>query len=222
MATVAVFDINETTLDLAPVRRVVDDVLGRAGGFGSWFGRLLQTSMAVTATGNFESFGALAEAALDSVAQSDRSVLAADGWGRVMTAMGGLQPHPDVPAGLDELAQQGWRLIALTNSGQGAVDAQLHTSGLHQRFEAVLSVDSVRAFKPAAAPYRLALATASVDASDAIMVAAHDWDLAGAKSVGMQTAFIARPGMPFSMAYPPADYVVADFAELAAALGAPE
>lgn len=108
-------------------------------------------------------------------------------------------------ASLDELAQQGWRLIALTNSGQGAVDAQLHASGLHQRFEAVLSVDSVRAFKPAAAPYRLALATASVDASDAIMVAAHDWDLAGAKSVGMQTALIARPGMPFSMAYPPAD-----------------
>lgn len=220
MASVAVFDINETTLDLSPVRDVVDDVLGRSGGFGSWFGRLLQTSMAVTATGRFHDFGVLARAALDSVAQSDGRPLPDAAWDRVGQAMAGLAPHPDVVAGLDALAAQGWRLLALTNSAQASVDAQLAGVGLHSRFEAVLSVDGVRAFKPAAAPYRLALTTAGVQPADAVMVAAHDWDLAGAKAIGMSTAFIARPLMPFAHSvYPAADHTVADFEELAGALG---
>ncbi len=219
MASVAVFDINETTLDLAPVRVAVDRELGRAGGFGSWFGRLLQTSMAITATGEFQDFGVLARAALDSVAQSDRIELAPDAWDRVGAAMAGLLPHPDVVAGLESLAAQGWRLIALTNSAQASVDSQLANAGIHQRFEQVLSVDSVRAFKPAAAPYRFALEAAAVSAEEAVMVASHDWDLAGAKAAGMQTAFVARPGMPFATAYPAADHVVDDFVGLATALG---
>ena len=51
------------------------------------------------------------------------------------------------------------------------------------------------------------------------MVACHDWDLAGARAVGMSTAFVARAGMPFSAAYSPADFVAADFVELAGLLG---
>lgn len=221
MATVAVFDINETTLDLGPVRSAVGEVMGRPDGFGLWFGRLLQTSMAVTATGEFADFGTLAESALDSVAQSSSIDLPDDGWERVKAAMGVLQPYPDVVHGLESLAEQGWRLVALTNSAQGSVDAQLRGCGLYDRFEEVLSVDSVRAFKPAAAPYHLALETARVEPAEAVMVAAHDWDLAGAKAVGMETTFVARVGMPFSSAYPSADYTVVDFGELTRVLGAP-
>ncbi len=47
------------------------------------------------------------------------------------------------------------------------------------------------------------------------MVAAHGWDVAGAKEAGLQTAFIARPGKAL---YPPAtkpDYVVENVSELA-------
>ena len=47
------------------------------------------------------------------------------------------------------------------------------------------------------------------------MVACHDWDLAGAKAVGMRTAFVARPGMSSAAALPPADLTVSDFVELA-------
>lgn len=225
MASVAIFDINETTLDLAPVRAAVDQVLGRDDGFGAWFGRLLQTSMAMTATGNYQDFGVLAKAALGSVAQSFQVDLDTDpgldkAWEPVGAAMGALQAHPDVADGLSAMAAAGWRLIALTNSAQGSVDAQLGHVGLHDRFESVLSVDSVRAFKPAAAPYRMALATAGVEADQAVMVASHDWDLAGAKAVGMKTAFIARPAMPFASVYPAADHTVSDFVELSAALGA--
>lgn len=219
MAQVAIFDINETTLDLDPVRRVIDQQLGRPGAFSAWFGRLLQTSMAVTATGGYRPFGELAALSLESIAVTEGVDVAPDAWSHAAAAMATLPAHGDVAEGLDLLRAQGWRLIALTNSAQAAVDAQLASAGIHDRFEVVLSVEAVEAFKPSAAPYRHALATAGVSPDDAVMVACHDWDLAGARAVGMSTAFVARAGMPFSAAYPPADFVGADFVELAGLLG---
>ena len=46
------------------------------------------------------------------------------------------------------------------------------------------------------------------------MVAAHGWDIAGAKAAGMQAAFIARPNKAiYPLAIEP-DYIVKDLVEL--------
>jgi len=42
LSRVAIFDVNETTLDLSPVRQVVDDLTGPAGGHTVRFEKLLQ------------------------------------------------------------------------------------------------------------------------------------------------------------------------------------
>lgn len=47
-----------------------------------------------------------------------------------------------------------------------------------------------------------------------MMVAAHAWDLAGAKNVGLQTAFIARPGTALYPNVEQPDYVVNDLPQL--------
>ena len=49
----------------------------------------------------------------------------------------------------------------------------------------------------------MAIETVGRPAAEVWMVAAHDWDLAGATAAGMTTAFVARPSMPYSAAYPP-------------------
>ncbi len=216
MTRIAVFDMNETTLDLGPVREVIDRRLGHPGASGMWFGRLLQLSMAVSATGEYRSFSELARVALETVADSVADhPLTDDDWAEVATAIRTLPPHPDVIEGLDLLCRNGWRLFALTNSAQDAVDAQLANGAIADRFEAIVSVDAVRTFKPAPAPYRHIAEVAGAEPRDMWMVAAHDWDLAGAKAVGMTTAFVARPGARFLDIFPPADLVVTDFVDLA-------
>lgn len=218
MSKIAVFDVNETTLDLAPVRAAVDDIFGRHGAFDTWFARLLQISMAVSATGNYLDFSALAMSALGSVAQTEQHPLPDNARAALGAAMGGLQAHPDVVDGLDQLRDGGWTLVALTNSAQTAVDAQLVGAGIADKFDHVLSVDLARTFKPQAAAYHLVSAATGADLADMWMVAAHDWDLAGAKAVGMSTAFVSRPGMPFADAYPAADCSVESFGQLADAM----
>ncbi len=221
MSGIAVFDINETTLDLAPVRAVIDELVPGEGGTRAWFARLLQLSMTVTAVGTSAEtdFGTLARQALVAVAATggpDRAATIDDeALGRLGEAMTHLPPHPDVAGGLDRLAAAGWRLVALTNSAPAAVTAQLEAAGLAPRFEHILSVAEVGRFKPAPEPYRHAAAVVGVDPSELLMVASHDWDLAGAKAVGMSTAFVDRPGQSWSPTFAAPDLTVAGFGELA-------
>lgn len=215
MAKIAVFDINETTLDLAPVRAVLDDLLGQVGGFTVWFQKLLQLSMTATATDNYADFSTLARSAFGAVAATAAEVVADDGWDQVAAAMGALDPYPDVVPGLNRLRDNGWTTIALTNSAPDSVAAQLKRAGLYEMFDQVLSVDAVGAYKPAAAPYLYAAEQAEAHPSEILMVACHDWDLAGARSVGMTTAFIRRPGMSYAENYERPTLSVDSFVELA-------
>lgn len=219
MTNVAVFDMNETTLDLAPVRALVDDLLPEAGGFTVWFQRLLQLSMATTATGmDFHDFGTLARHAFDAVAGSAGDAPTDDAFGTVAAAIGAIAPYPGVPDGLARLRDGGWTLVALTNSGQAMVDGQVERSGLTPLFDHVLSVESVSTYKPAAAPYEFALSTVGCKPTDAWMIACHDWDLAGARAAGMHTVFVERAGMSYAGVWPAPDHSVADFTALADAL----
>lgn len=222
MSRIAVFDMNETTLDLSPVRETVEVLLGTPRAFELWFARLIRHSMVITATGRHQPFGSLGIAALETQADADGVTLPDDAAKQVGVAMAALRPYPDVETGLDHLLASGWRLVALTNTGQAAIDAQLETCGLAGRFERVLSVDAVGVFKPSAAPYRHAAEVTGADPAEMWMVACHDWDLAGAKAVGMSTAFVERSGMPTSPAYPKPDISADGFVELATLLEAHE
>lgn len=211
----AVFDINETTLDLAPVRATVDELVGPEGGFVVWFQKLLQLSMTATATGNYRDFSSLASDALHAVAATSERALADDAMTELGAAFGRLQAYPDVTEGLERLRAGGWTTIALTNSAPAAVESQLAGAGLSPLFKHILSVDAVQAYKPAAAPYRHAAEVAGVQPSQLLMIACHDWDLAGARAAGCDTAYVRRPGMSYANTYPAPTHSVADFGELA-------
>lgn len=229
MPGVAVFDINETTLDLSPVRVEVNDIVGGEGGFVVWFQRLLQLSMTVTATDDYQPFPHLARVALEAVAATGGRTIDDAAWARVATAMGSLSAYPDVVHGLERLRTAGWVTVALTNSAPGLLARQLASSGLAELFDQHISVEAVRRFKPAAAPYRHAAEQTGFDPSGLVgnrdrgeampwMVACHDWDLAGARAAGYATAYVARAGMSYASAYPEPDVWVDDFEGLADAL----
>lgn len=106
-----------------------------------------------------------------------------------------LPAFPEAAAALDHLREHGRRLAVLTNSGADAGRATLEAAGLADRFDAILGIDAVRRFKPHPATYRHALEALGERAETTFMVAAHAWDLAGARSAGLRTVWIARdPG----------------------------
>ena len=111
---VAIFDMNETTLDLSRVRALVDEHLGDAGGFTVWFQKLLQLSMATTATGSeFHDFGTLARHAFDAVAASGGVTTGEGAFASVGAAITSIQAYPDVPEGLRRLRAGGLARLCL-------------------------------------------------------------------------------------------------------------
>lgn len=60
-----------------------------------------------------------------------------------------------------------------------------------------------------------------VEASEAMLVAAHGWDIAGANAAGFQTVFVARPGKALYPLAEKPDHVVKDIKEFAKLLAKP-
>lgn len=134
-----------------------------------------------------------------------------------------LDPWPDTRPGLSRLVRR-FTLATLSNAGMAAVIGVVKRADLP--FDAVLTAELARAYKPAASVYRLAVDYLDLPPSALMMVACHKYDLAAAAVFGMRTAFVARPlefgpqGAPDTAFDPAFDINAADFLDLATQIGA--
>ena len=101
-----------------------------------------------------------------------------------------LDPWPDSVAGLTRL-RRGHTLAALSNAGMAALVSLVKHAALP--FDAVLSAELAKSYKPNPAVYQLAVDYLGFAPEEIMMVACHTYDLDAAKAFGMRTAFVARP-----------------------------
>lgn len=101
-----------------------------------------------------------------------------------------LEPWPDSVAGLGRIAAH-LPVLGLSSAGRSALTRINAHAGL--RWHQVLSAEDVRGYKPHPDVYRLAVANTGLAPERLLMVAAHAWDLRGARDVGMRTAYVERP-----------------------------
>jgi 2-haloacid dehalogenase len=213
---VILFDVNETLLDMSPVKLAVNSAFGNKAAFTIWFGLLLQHSLVATVTDSYFPFGTIADAALDMTASKlEEKPLTMAEKHDITSLMSKLPPHSDVPAGLRQLRAAGYRLIAFTNSPPATLAEQLRHAELTDYFEQQLSVDAVRRYKPHPDTYLYATQQAGVAPADAMLVAAHGWDIAGALHAGLTAGFIARPSQSLYPLAPPPSCQAPTLSELA-------
>jgi len=216
MPRTLVFDVNETLLDMDVLAPHFERMYGSAGVQSRWFLELQRLWLVATATEHYQDFPTLIGHALRSVA-AGRDIADTDVQAFLDDVVR-LPAHPDVPPALDRLRDAGFRLVALTNGTLDAAQKQLAHAGIADRFDAVLSADEVRRYKPAPEPYRMAAERLGEAPGDLTLVAAHAWDIAGAHRVGMRTAFVARPGKALVPGWPAPDVQGPDLGAIADAL----
>ena len=123
-----------------------------------------------------------------------------------------LKPFPDVPAALARLNAR-YKIAVLSNGDPDMLEA---AKAFHRiEFDAVISVAVANSFKPHAATYSRAAEIMGVEMDEVLFVANHAFDCIGAKSAGMQTAFIDRRTRPFGITPHQPDIVVPDMTSLA-------
>jgi 2-haloacid dehalogenase len=189
------FDVNETLLDLAALDPLFERAFGDAAVRPQWFAQTLQLIFVGVITGRGVDFTTAQHGALRMVAERLDIDLADAAADEIVGAMRTLPPHPDVAPALDRLREGGLTLCSLTNSALDVSQAQLEHAGIADRFEAILSADTVRRLKPAPEPYRHVAETFGAEIGDVTLVACHAWDCAGALAAGCEAAFVHRPGM---------------------------
>lgn len=134
-----------------------------------------------------------------------------------------LDPWPDSVEGLARLRRR-FVTSTLSNAGMRTMVAVVKHAGLP--FDAVLTAELARSYKPAPAVYQLAVDYLGYRPEQIMMVACHKYDLKAARAFGMRTAFVTRPlefgpgGSPDVAPEPWVDIHAGSFVELAEALGA--
>ncbi|MEK6948614.1 MAG: TIGR02253 family HAD-type hydrolase [Nanoarchaeota archaeon] len=109
---------------------------------------------------------------------------------------GYLEAYPNVDYVLLKLKGKGIRLGIVTDAPRLKAWIRLASIKLSNYFDAVVTYEDTKHFKPSKMPFRAALSKLKVKAEECLMVG--DWperDIKGAKSLGMKTCF-ARYGNP--------------------------
>ena len=100
--------------------------------------------------------------------------------------------HPTVPAALERLAQQGHRLVVVTNGLWSYQQPVLEALGIAGRFERVAAPDLTGAAKPSPEAFRAAFGAAgspeAVHVGDDLL-----YDVAGARRAGLRAIWVMPP-----------------------------
>ena len=108
-----------------------------------------------------------------------------------------LTPWPDTEQALRRLRESGVRVITLSNFSPEMLRANAENAGLTPFFDALLSTDANRTYKPDPRVYQLGVDRLNVARRDILFAAFGGWDAAGAKSFGYPTVWVNRFKQPF-------------------------
>jgi 2-haloacid dehalogenase len=182
--------------DPRPIGLLAEELFPGKGGLlmEEWRRRQFEYSWLRTTAKQYVDFWQVTEQALTFATKNLR--LAGDQTVRekLMSAYLELKAWPEVPAVLKTLHHSGLRMAFLSNFTPRMLDKAIANSGLGGIFEAHLSTDRVREFKPSPRAYRMGLDRFGLHREQIAFVASAGWDATGAKWFGYPTVWINRTG----------------------------
>ena len=192
-ARALVCDAYGTLLDVhGPARRLADRLGPDAQAVSAaWRRKQLEYSWIQSLADHYVDFSELTEAAL-------RVTLRAHGIDEaivpdLLAENLRLDAYPEVAGVLPRL---GVARAVLSNGTPASLAKQLAAAGIAELFDAVLSADAVRVFKPDARVYRLATELFACSAGDLAFLSSNPWDAFGAREFGFQVVWVNREAKP--------------------------
>jgi 2-haloacid dehalogenase len=138
---------------------------------------------------------------------------------RLMDLTLGLEPFPEVRPMLAALREAGFKTAILSNGSPMMLDALVKRANLEAMFDAILSADSVRAFKTHPDVYQYALRALDLEASAIAFQSSNAWDAHAASDFGMRVVWCNRYGQRRERLPGNPDFEIRTLAELPALLG---
>jgi 2-haloacid dehalogenase len=161
-----------------------------------WRTRQFEYTWLRSITGRYVDFFAVTEDALVYAANAMKLELTAERKQRLLNAYLHLTPWPDTADTLRQLRSAGVRVIALANFSPKMLQANAENAGLTGLFDALVSTDANRTYKPDARAYRLGMECLRLPKHEILFAAFGGWDAVGAKAFGYPTVWVNRFNQP--------------------------
>ena len=196
LAHTLVFDLYGTLVATGSVTAECERVFPGHGEAVSniWRAKQLEYTWLLNSMRKYLDFGEVTRRALTFACRSEGLRCDADTVNLLMDAYLGLAPFGDTLPAVRELIDQGASLFVLSNGTSEMVEEVLGRGGLLGLFSGILSVDSVRAYKPDPRVYSMATDHLASPPASIGFVSANSWDIAGAASFGLKAVWVNRSG----------------------------
>ena len=192
MATIA-FDVYGTLINTdGVVSRLREWIGSQAEVFSqTWRSKQLEYSFRRGLMRRYENFVVCTRQALDYCCAEYDVSFSAEQKDTLLQSYRVLPAFSDADESLVALQAEGHRLFAFSNGTSEAVEEILQTNGLRQCFEDVVSCDALKTFKPNPDVYQYFMREVG-DSKDAWLVSGNPFDVIGAVSAGMKSAWVKR------------------------------
>ncbi len=201
--TVCVFDAYGTLFDVAAAAREAAAEPGREALAkvwptlaSNWRRKQLEYSWIRALSDNHTDFWAVTKDGLDWSLESAGLAGDTELRERLLALYWNLSAFPEVPEMLETLQKGGISTAILSNGSPDMLDGAVHSAGLGDLLDGVLSVESVGIFKPAPQVYDLVIQRFGVAKEHVLFVSSNGWDAAAAAAYGFKTAWVNRNGDP--------------------------
>ena len=208
-----VFDAYGTLFDVHSVVRRCETLWPGKGAAlsAAWRARQLEYTWLRSLMGRYAPFSQVTRDALAWACESLELPASKEQFNELMDEYLHLSPFPEVKEALQKIKTP--RRAILSNGSPDMLEPLVRQSGL--QFEAVLSVDAVKVFKPAPATYDLAVGKLAIPKEEIGFVSSNCWDALGAKAYGFQVFWINRAGAALDRMGVRPDRILASLLELA-------
>jgi len=210
-----VFDAYGTLFDVDSAARAAQDSLAEKWQplAELWRAKQLQYTWLRGLAGHYADFWQVTGDALD-FALSTLHLEDAELRARLMNLYLALEAYPEVPGTLRRLKADGMKLAVLSNGTPAMLAAAAANAGVAGLFDAVLSVEEVKVYKPHPSVYGLACERLGMAPAHICFLSSNGWDAYSAKAFGFHVVWCNRFGQAPERIPETPDAQIATLAEL--------
>lgn len=206
------FDIIGTCFSLEQPRQSLMAMGAPAYALELWFAQTLRDAFALSYAGGYKPLKEVLAAQLPRTMQMlgitpDKAQLES-----AIASFAELQLQPEAKEAFQILDNAGWQIVALTNGSEDSTRKLLENANVLDYFTRIFSCDVIAKTKPHPDVYAMPKQDAT---GDVWLVAAHAWDIQGAKAAGLRAAYITKQEKEYLSIYPQPDVIAEDLVTVA-------
>jgi len=208
------FDVNAAARIAAnePDRKIFKEVWPSVS--NTWRMKQLQYTWLRSMTDSYIDFWSITQNSLDFALETHKLQNDLVLKERLLALYWELQPYSEVSQMLKDLKENGIKTAILSNGSPEMLSGAVRSSNLNEFIDDIISVDTVKIFKPSARVYKQVENIIGCFKADVLFVSSNGWDIAGAAGFGFTTAWVNRLKDPIDRLPHKPMHIVEDLASI--------